>query len=433
MSVSLGRTTRCRRRGSAYLVVLGSALIVSVIGLSSIMVVRIRHRTGETANDACQARLCAQSGVEAAVGATCVLPNWRSDWEDYTSEEGYGPLDVGRGQCTIFFTDEIDGDIDDDPDQPVRIAATGRVNKAAYRYSALAQPPALNCLKVAIHAISSFTVNYGQLLTVEGAPAFCQGSGGGATGLFDNNVGTVNGDVEANTVQNDGVITGTITETTCARELPDANTPSYYTSRATTITRTAIGGEVISGTILSQNRNPYGSENADGVYYINTEGRDLTIQNCRIQATLVVSLDSDDELYIKRGVYWEPYRSDYPALIVIGGYHVHIAIQYSLSEDYLNVNFNPTGMPYQGQTDWDEDDTYPGVIKGLIHVVTSTTTVKLEQSTRIEGVVLAECPVEVNDTVTVKHDLNLVVNPPKRYRSKRLSLVPGTWRRELVP
>ena len=48
----------------------------------------------------------------------------------------------------------------------------------------------------------------------------------------------------------------------------------------------SIPSGVISDVILSHNNNPYGSTNADGIYYINTQGNDLTIENARLDLGL---------------------------------------------------------------------------------------------------------------------------------------------------
>jgi hypothetical protein len=95
------------------------------------------------------------------------------------------------------------------------------------------------------------------------------------------------------------------------------------------------------------------------------------------------------------------------------------------------VNFNPTDLPYQGQANTTLLDVYPGVIKGLVHVVGGP--VILHEVTRIEGALISTGPIEVQDSPTIAGGDNLALHPPKRYRSYRLNVVQGTWRRELNP
>ena len=430
MNVGLRSSIRRRRRGSAYLLVLGSAMIVAIIGLSSLTVARIHHRTAESGANANEARLNARSAVEACIGATAFLSDWRTS--GYVSGEVVGPLDLGNGTCSVKIVDETDDDLANDPDQQVRITGTGQVGSAVYHYTALAEPPALSCLQTAVHAVGGLAVESGDTLTVTNGPVFCSFSEGLGYGLVLVWTGaTIDGDVAADTVENYGTITGTITENALPKEMPASGTVTYYISQATVITRSAIGSDEIKEVILSHNSNPYGAVNPDGLYYIDSEGHDIRIKECRIEGTLVVGMAADKKFEIQKGIVWQPHRSDYPALIVTGGNEVKLLIEYPLDEDNLGVNFNPPGLPYQGEEDSDTDDVYESVIKGLIHIVDAP--VKLEMATRVEGAILVEGIVTVKDTITVVYDANLALDPPKRYRASRLNILSGTWRRVLSP
>ncbi len=430
MNAQLRSRIRRRRRGSAYLLVLGSAMIVAIIGLSSLTVARIHRRAAGSAANANEARLNARSAVEACIGATAFLADWRTS--GYVSGEVVGPLNLGDGTCSVKIVDEIDGDLANDPDQQVRITTTGQVGSAVYHYTVLAEPPALSCLQAAVHAVGGLAVESGDTLTVTNGPAFCSFSEGLEYGLvLVWSAATIDGDAAADTVENYGEITGDITENALPKELPASSTVAYYVSQATVITRSAIGGDKIEKVILSHISNPYGAVNPDGLYYIDSEGHPIQIEECRIEGTLVVDMAADKKLEIKKGIVWQPHRSDYPALIVTGGEEVELEIEYPLDEDGLEVNFNPAGLPYEGQEDSDQDDVYESVIKGLIHIVDAPT--ELKKTTRVEGAILVEGIVTVKDTVTVVYDANLALNPPKRYRASRLNILPGTWRRVLSP
>lgn len=413
--------------------VLGSSMIVTVIGLTAVMVARVHHRTSESSGILTEARFCAQSAVEVVVGSTTIVSDWRTGL-GIESGDTYGPMSFGPGQISYKLVDEVDGDLANDPDHGVRITGTGVVGGATFRYSAYAEPPAYPCLFKAANAVETFYVYGGATFTVDGAPAYCHRGGSLNMGLFYNSAGaTVNGDVEAAAVLNDGTINGTETENAPALTFPPSSTIDYYRdpNRATTIAWDAINDGNIKNTILSHAVNPYGSENPDGLYYIDVGDNSLTIKNCRIEGTLVISIASGQSLEIRKGIHWQPHRSDYPALIVLGGNQITIGIEYPLNEPDVEVNFNPTGMPYEGQTDSDQNDAYPGLIKGLIHIAGGE--LLLENSTEIKGAVIAADRVGVKNNVTITYDRNLVLNPPKRYRASHLTLVEGTWRRELNP
>lgn len=431
MTEASGQTTRYRRRGSAYMVVIGSALLVTVISLSSLTVARIFHRASESSAELTQARFHAQSVVEAVVGVTVTMTNWRTTW-GVASGDTYGPIPFGPGQCSLSLVDEVDGDLTNDVDDPVRIIGTGQVGQAVYHCSALAKPAALECLRKALSGVELIWLDSGATLTVSGAPVQCH-RGAGSTALIGISSGaTINADIETQTLWNQGNLNGSSTTISEALELPPSSTIDYYRSLATPIARTALDGDdTIKKVVLSHDSNPYGATNADGLYYIDMADKDMKIEDCRIEATLVIDLAANKRVQIQKGVYWVPHRSDYPALIVAGGEDIEIKIENPLDEHDIGVNFNPPGMPFEGQSDSDKDDVYPGIIKGLIHVADGR--VVLAKLTEIEGAVVGGAYVFVQDTVTITHNPNLVLNPPRRYRTARLNLVEGTWRRVTSP
>ncbi|MBN1347654.1 MAG: hypothetical protein JXQ73_33515 [Phycisphaerae bacterium] len=428
-------TTR-RRRGSAYMTVLGASLTVTAIGLSGLMVARVHHRVSESAAESYEARFSAQSMLEAAVGSTVVFQYWRTQF-GLDSGETTPDMPLGNGVCRLKVVDEIDGDLQNDPDQSVRLTATAEVGDAVWHYTAIAEPPPLQCLRKALIGVSQITVDFSANLTVYGSSAYCQGTSDSSHGTFRNYLwATVNGPVDANSVVNFGTITGTVTNNAPRLELPDPNVVDYYKGIATEISWYSLpvsGGDSnyrkIEKVILSHTSNPYGAVNPDGLYYIRIVGTQIEIENCRVEGTLVIDADSDELFLIDEGMYWEPHRPDYPALIVRGP--CTIGVEQPLSEADCDTNFNPSGMPFEGVTDNQKDDTYRGVIKGLVHVTGGA--LRLKDSTYVIGSVVADSTVTVEDNVTLRHDANLLLNPPKRYRSRNLAIVPGTWQRVTSP
>lgn len=66
-----------RRRGSTYVMVLGVAVILTVIGLSSLTVARINTRAAVQANDWGEAQALAFSGAEYALAKISSTAGWR--------------------------------------------------------------------------------------------------------------------------------------------------------------------------------------------------------------------------------------------------------------------------------------------------------------------------------------------------------------------
>ena len=110
--------------------------------------------------------------------------------------------------------------------------------------------------------------------------------------------------------------------------------------------------------LLAPGVNDYaGGLNAEGVYYIDTAGNDITIEFSRIHGTLVIDAGTNNKVIIQEECFIQPYRDDFPALI-IRAMEVDLKLRSNsgvstLKEDATGHNFNPTGAPYLGQTDSD--------------------------------------------------------------------------------
>jgi hypothetical protein len=223
-----------------------------------------------------------------------------------------------------------------------------------------------------------------------------------------------------------GTITGTVTQLAPAKAFPATDVPDRYAALATTISGTAN----FDKQVLSAGYNPWGLNNIDGVYVIRPTA-DFTLKNCRIHGTLVVVMPAGSKLIIDNNVFLHPYRPDYPTLIVVGEadfkYQSGTA---TLQESAMGFNYNPTGAPYNGQTDGSMDDSYPSEIQGLVHV---TGKITWRSTARVRGLVLCERTgfevVKIEDSPVVTYEPSLFTNAPQWYTTD-VKMVPqaGTWR-----
>ncbi|MEX0652781.1 MAG: carbohydrate binding domain-containing protein [Phycisphaeraceae bacterium] len=97
-----GSTTSLRRRfrpphrrGAVYLAVLGTSLIVTMIGVSALLTSRAIHRAGETTHRATEARYLAHAGVELALLQLADDTAWRTS---HTHGQWSASRDLGPGQ-----------------------------------------------------------------------------------------------------------------------------------------------------------------------------------------------------------------------------------------------------------------------------------------------------------------------------------------------
>ena len=107
------RKRRFRRRGSSYVFFMGTAMIVTIIGLSALMAVRIQRRGAEGSNDLAAARFYAQSAIEHGFAMINQKADWRTDlgsgfWIPAVNIHG------GTYSLDATFSDDGDGNPDND-------------------------------------------------------------------------------------------------------------------------------------------------------------------------------------------------------------------------------------------------------------------------------------------------------------------------------
>ncbi len=417
------RVPRPSHRGSVYILVLGSAMLVTVIGVSSLLVTRVQHRVSSNADDMVEARLHAWAAVNLGLQLIDQDSSWRGTYGN-TNWPKNQP--IGDGTYTIEVTDPADADLVSGPAGPVILSGIGMMNQARHEIQVtLAPPPAttpLDVLATAIHADGNFTVFPATPLTT----IFVLGAPISSNANVVNN-GEILGDVEAaGTVTNNGLISGSITFPVPAKEMP---LPGVFGAYRTLATQLPYAGD-IDKHVLAPGFNSYGGGlNPDGVYYIDTGGVDLIVRASRIHGTLVVKCGPLGRVYVDTAALLQSYRSDYPVLIVDG--LLTIALDSGLNdlvESTWAANFNPVGAPYLSTSDNDQKDNYPNEIQGLIH---ATGVIRLRKTSLVRGVVLGEDDIEAQNDTLIIYDPNLYTNPPLGYTgvdsSQPVQIVAGTW------
>ena len=123
-----------RRRAATYLLFLGTALMVTVIGLSSLMAVRIQRRASQGSDHFAAARFCAQAGIELGFYMIHSDPDWRKNLGEgeWLSDEP-----IGNGKVTLGASFEKGGGSDDGP---VTLTATATYGLACYILEVTAEP-----------------------------------------------------------------------------------------------------------------------------------------------------------------------------------------------------------------------------------------------------------------------------------------------------
>lgn len=397
---------------------MGVAMIVGIIGLCGMHLARLQLKGVQATNGRQEARILAISAVDHAVSMMDDNANWRTD---YDNDVEVGPYSFGDNTFSWKLVDE-DGDLADDPTDPLWVYGIGRVGNAVWVARARARIDAglpLEFLRTAIHSRSRLLVESTKTLVVTAAPA-------STDGLLQNE-GMVTGDAEAVALSGGGVVTGTTTVGVTPKGVPLRTIFDDYVARATALSFSGDFDKVV----LAAGVNEYDGSglNSDGVYYINTSNNDLSLGRMRLLGTLVVDVGTGT-LTIENNCLMEPYRDDFPVLIVKGAVDADLQGG-SLSE---SSNFNPPGAPYEGQTDSDKNDSYPSEIRGLMHVIGNVT---FGFDAIYRGVCMVDGSVTVSGTPTFVHTPSLMLNPPLGYtddpESTEMIIDAQSWTCEPAP
>jgi hypothetical protein len=416
------RTDR-RRRGTIYLLVVAVAANVVVIGVAAILLARVRVRGVHLEAGRREAQRLAYCGVEQAIAMmnnyTSGTGNWRAD---FTNDLETTPLDLGDGQVSFKLVDE-DGDLADDVTDPVWIYGIGRTGDAVWVERAKArvdQGLPLEFLRTTIHSSGNLEVLFD--LTLVGAPLSTDGN------LHVNP--TLDGDAEAVSLSGGGSVTGATTVPADQKGVPPRSVFDDYMSRATALT---FNGD-LNTVVLTPGTNEYDGSgtNPDGVYYIDTGGADMQIFSTRVHGTLIVDVGAG-ELYVNTCLM-EPYRDDFPVLIVRGNVVVNLFGPSFVEAPPVSHNFNPVGAPYHGDEDGDTSDSYTSGMYGLVHVIGDLTLTKEQDS---QGVFVVDGSVTTNGATTLVHNPDLMYNPPLGYaddpNSTAMVIRSGSWSRQPAP
>ncbi|QOJ14359.1 MAG: hypothetical protein HRU75_06780 [Planctomycetia bacterium] len=401
------------RRAAMYVLVLGAATIVMIVGMSGLLAARIGGREAVLVSDFAAARANAYAAMQVGL----LIIEQHSEWRgNFSTGQFFSPTPIGDGTMALTGIDPRDGDIANSDGDPLLLTASGAVRDARYHLQVLLSPTSdpIEVLRTAVHCGNKLTINSGVALRVNGAPA----STNNEAALS----GNIAGDLHAASRSGSGNVSGTTTIPAPEKPVPGANVIATYASRATAIPAATKLDKVVLGPGI----NPFGIPNPNGLYVISTGGASIEISNTRVFGTLVINAGGGT-VYIRETGLFEAAGSSRPALLING--HLEIVTdpdQAGLVEAALDTNFNPPGAPYAGVSDSDKEDFYTSALRGLIHV---TGNVRISGPIAIRGVLLAGGEVRVEADVTIDHDSKLVDSPPEGYDTPGpLSVTSGAWR-----
>jgi hypothetical protein len=382
--------------------VLGIAMLITVIGIGALATARITTRATGVAADWVEAGEIAFSAVEHAIAklnseATSSPATWRSA---YTNGTVAFDAAYGRGRMKWVLVDEEDGLLIDDYGEDLKVYGVGKVGTTMRVYSVTLTigGPGLDVLRTVCHTSGNMKITNTAIAI--GGPV------------------SANGDLElASVLRGTSEIAGTGGTSSPAKTMPMAGVFDYYASLATWIPSSYVSSGDLKDNTLSAADNPFGAENAQGIYIIQIPEsvNDLKIQDFRTKATLLIegaSSRTDQEITIRDETLLESNSSDLPTLItkrikkvtVVGSIKATDTAPFAVSE-----------------------------IRGLMHCI-GTTFVTLQDATHIRGTLICDGYLEMTGTVGLTFDPKLLAKPPEGYTTGNvITPVPGTWKWDAPP
>jgi hypothetical protein len=219
------------RLGGVYIAVLGTSLIVALLGLAALVAQRIQNRIVLAAGQMRQAQLNAHSAAELALLTMRDDTNWRTS---QPNGPWFTNRDTGAGTCSAQVTDPIDATLTNDAEESVLVEGIGRQGAAEQRVrltvDAHKQP--LASLKSAV-AVGDTIDLQGDTLRTDGMITTNQIS---AAGSF------VFGDVEAATISGSTYVdTATQIDSAKLPMMPNwSSVFNYYRANGTQIAITSV-------------------------------------------------------------------------------------------------------------------------------------------------------------------------------------------------
>ncbi len=407
---------RCRR-GTVYVLVLVSTMIVTVIGLIGLTIVRQDLARSELDADKIKAGLYAQSAIELGLTEIRNNTSWRSSW---TNAGTVFTRTIGRGRSSLVISDTADSSLADDQSERFLMRGIG-TSGAARQMIEVQVVPTLPPLA----ALSG-------CLTTGGNISFSSGKARTTAAIWSGgNVSASSARIEAS-VKAAGTISGsTYTGTnTAAAEAPTmpvkATVLATYAALGTSISYSSLSSGTMQKTAISASRNPYGSTNSSGVYVIDCGGAHMTLRDSRIIGTLVVK--NVGTLTLAGSLFLQSSSASMPALIVDGAMDVQLSTT-DLSEATFLTNFNPSGVAYQGGTDIDVSDFYPSQIRGMVAVF-GNLTIQSSGTLNVVGPVLATGSATISGAFIGVDDSGCATTPASGFTdTPTYTIDDTTWKR----
>jgi hypothetical protein len=350
-----GRVFPSYRRGSAYIIVLSTVMVVTLTAAGGMALLSGYGRMATSGQHRHKAQALAESALALGVAALerALLGNLPADGRTLVAPRQYGGATLQAATTAPLSAHSFWS-----LNQPIALRASA-ANGAAYQaISAVIEP------RVTPMPIYSLALYAGGTLTFQNVRFATRGTIGSNGGV------TLTGSTVRANVETAGEITGSgLSGTTSTRRPPYAMADSAvmlgWLSTVGTATSVTTAGQNFSKVLISP-EHPLGPvKNPHGIYILNCMNQTITFRDSRVYGTLVL-LNPGPGSVIEGSTYMAPVDPAFPALVVQGSISIQLSVT-EFSESSQGRNFNPAGAPYRGNTNITQLDTYPSAIEGLVY------------------------------------------------------------------
>lgn len=360
------------RRGTMYLLVLVTTMIITVIGIIGYKMMRTQAAVARADIERDEALVLAESGVQWGIHLSSLKVDWR---DAYTSGVNINTMSIGEGTMAVAFIDD-DGDLADDPLDPFWVRATGVVGDATQILEAQIELP-----QSTAHPALDDSLTVGGTLYIDDDKTFSLENGGTAYRHRE-----ADGDeAERWRVKISNPV-----------EFPNPSLIQLWANKGTVIGRDVHGGK-ISGATLSDTQAPSGiTPDPNGIYVIDTEGSNFDLEKCTVRGTLVIINSGTANIDIMESKFTFGDHGG-PTLITDG-------------ETRLGLKF------------------YPGVSQGIFYINGHAI---IEQDMWMVGTVIVTGDLQFKTNyVSINDHPSATSGPPEGFHADEgYRLVAGSWRR----
>lgn len=395
-----------RRRGaSLYLVTFMLALIVAGTGVTLLRLQMSNRLLQSNLDDADQAALTSDAGVEWTLMRAYALADWRNQLDaDETTDLDLAPY--GRVQITAL---DDDGDFLDNDTDSVTLTIRSDVDGALQAFEHILEPHPHPALGHAIYA-KNWVVTWPGV-TIRG-PVH---AGDGVTDLG----GLTTGDNASFSTLTGGSLSASLPNRQFLDSVDPPPTPdlSFYLDRATSLSNGASIFD-LADAALAETYSTEGSHNPEGIYHINAGGRNVKIKHVFLKGTLIITNTNGGDVTFDHACRFETGARGYPILIIdCRPGVVYVNMTHVLEESQNDVDFNGDG---------DVSDELGLGFFGLIWTNAPLTTLRSRNTTtRLRGSLIAN-DVFLQDRVVVNDDPDLADRLVPEFTDERLHLRRGS-------